>query len=203
MPITVTTVTDLPSGAHRLSPKILFGMLSLIAMLVSEAYARCSLPPAQTPNHNLVANLIPFKSLNLFTSIYLFLNLVFGAFSVFFAIMSKVDNNLPNTGKFASHTSGYFLTVELLCVLLLNQKARAFTIRRVKSWLESVEVSAVLQNLNHDRTANCTASNTGQPAEHLPASQVTNVQPDLVLGRKEELLNPARLILVKQAQAVL
>ena len=195
MPITVTTVTGLPAGAHRLSPKMVFLALSVIAMVVSEVFTRSSLPPPPAPNHGLVANLIPFKSLNLFTLVYIFLNFAFGAFGLFFTIMSKVDSKSPNTGKLASQASGYFLTMELLCVLLLNRKARAHTRRKVKSWLESKDMPAFGQILKNDMTATSTASSTGQPAGPLPL--VSLVQPDLTLGGKEQLLAPARLILVK------
>ena len=108
--------------------------------------------------------------------------------------MSKVDSKGPNTGKLASQASGYFLTVELLCVLLLNRKARAHTRRKVKSWLESKDMPAFGQILKNDMTAISTASSTGQPVGPLPL--VSQVQPDL-LGGEEQLLAPARLILVK------
>ena len=71
-------MTDLPPAGVRLSPRSCAIGIMLITTVASEVVARRSLPPPPQISQGLVANLIPFKSINLTILIHISLGLAWG-----------------------------------------------------------------------------------------------------------------------------
>lgn len=195
VPITVSTITDLPPAGHRMSPRTLLSLLMVLTMVVSEVVARCSLPPAPPPSTGHVANLIPFKNLNLCILIHLSVSLAFSLFVITYQIIiSSVGHHKIDTGEKAAKTAGFFLAIDLVCVLLLNRKAREFTRRKLAGWWAVQELPTCWTLKSASTTIHPSNMKTTQTGQEQPEQPEQREQvPD---SSRQILVQPARTSLV-------
>jgi hypothetical protein len=131
----LSLVTGRPSGGKRLSPRTLCTILVVVAMVVSETVARCSLPqPSGVSHQGMVAILIPFKDLNLLIVVHIIL--IVSEFLLVYLYVSFFDASYNDGVEVFSKATGYLPTLMLVGLFLSNKQAKVYTRRKLTEWWE-------------------------------------------------------------------
>ena len=128
VPITVSTLTGQPKAEARVSPRTVFGLLTLATVGVSETVARKALPRPPSgggpgDNQGRMTNLIPFKSLNACVLVCQLLVAAqgFGTY-LFINWLDEMElltmaSTLNGAGKVISYSTSWSPTLMLICLL--------------------------------------------------------------------------------------
>ena len=135
VPISVSTMTGLPRAEARLSPRVLFILLTVLVMVISEVVARVSLPPPSpgTQAQGIIKNFIPFRGLNCF--VVGFMVLTTGWHIAVLSYCSLLQETSSEAGVLSAKTAGWIPPLLMFFMLLNNRKARSFTRRKMARWL--------------------------------------------------------------------
>ena len=150
MPVTVGSVTGLETSGARISTRVVFVALGLLAAVISEIVARCSLAPGQLRRHlstnGIITNLIPFRTLNNFLISQILIAVIHWFILYFFIIWLDTLNMLNfrysvgGVSNVASSMANWMFTEMLFVLFCSLTKVKEHTKRKMAAWWQEQEV---------------------------------------------------------------
>ena len=150
MPVTVGSVTGLETSGARISTRVVFVALGLLAAVISEIVARCSLAPGQLRRHlstnGIITNLIPFRTLNNFLISQILIAVIHWFILYFFIIwldtlkMLNFRYSVGGVSNVASSMANWMFTEMLFVLFCSLTKVKEHTKRKMAAWWQEQEV---------------------------------------------------------------